>query len=179
MAPTPSRCLLGLALTAATAVAQPTTLQPLKWLPLNISSVKPEGWLYRELRIQGDGLQSHMDQFYKGVTDSQWTGGTSTYADWVETWPYVFAGHVPMSILLRDTAQLTKMKGWVDYVLAHAGADGTLGPKQANNDGGMYYWPRWPVLAAFYNWFEYSGDTRVITASLAWLHRADAQLNIT
>ena len=42
--------------TLAVAVAQTPTLVPLAYKPLKTGSVKPTGWLLRELRVQGDGL---------------------------------------------------------------------------------------------------------------------------
>ena len=41
---------------ALLAAASAQSLQPLQWRPLNITAVRPEGWLWRELRLQGDGL---------------------------------------------------------------------------------------------------------------------------
>jgi hypothetical protein len=31
-------------------------LQPLKWIPLPMGNVHPEGWLFRELTIQNHGM---------------------------------------------------------------------------------------------------------------------------
>ena len=167
------------ALAAALATAAAQSLQPLKWLPLNITAVRPEGWLLRELRIQSDGLQGHMPLFYADINASTWIGGNSKRSgDWVEEFPYVIAGTTPMAILLRDPVQLAIVQKWVDYIVSHQGADGSMGPTQTGETGGMYFWPRWPVIAAFYQWYEYTGDYKTIDASLKWLHLADTQLGL-
>lgn len=73
---------LCLAAVAASASAQ--NLQPLQYKPLKMGAVVPQGWLQRELQIQGAGLAGHFDEFYEPMQNSQWLGGTSTFEDWVE-----------------------------------------------------------------------------------------------
>jgi hypothetical protein len=51
-------------------------LQPKALEPLPLNSVKPKGWLLRQLRIQADGLSGHLDEFWPSVgPDSGWLGG--------------------------------------------------------------------------------------------------------
>ena len=45
-----------------------------KWKFFN-SSIKPEGWLYKQLRIQADGLSGNLDKIWPDVKDSAWIGG--------------------------------------------------------------------------------------------------------
>jgi hypothetical protein len=160
---------------AAAPVAAPT-LVPLKYAPLPMGSVKPEGWLRRELRLQGDGLSGAFERFWEPVNNTQWLGGTSNFEDWVEIFPYVIAGYSAQAILLNDTAQMTTLHRWVNYLLAHQTAAGWLGP-EGENDSGMLYWPRWPILVTFFQLFEATGDVRLINSSIAWLHEADRRLD--
>ena len=78
-----SRALL-LAAAAAAAAAQQPTLTPLKYLPLKTGSVMPTGWLYRELRLQGDGMSGHFQEFWEPVQNTVWLGGNSKTEDWTE-----------------------------------------------------------------------------------------------
>ena len=138
---------------------QQPTLVPLAYKPLKTGTVKPAGWLLRELRVQGDGLSGALldPSFYEPVYNSQWTGGTSTHEDWIEILPYVLRGAVPQAILLNDTAQLARVEAQMNYILAHAGSDGWLGPN-GSNDPGLAYFARWLILDAFFSMY---GETAI------------------
>ena len=43
--------------------------------PLPLGSIRPRGWLARQIRIQADGLSGHLDEFWPDVGESQWFGG--------------------------------------------------------------------------------------------------------
>ena len=78
-----SRALIASALSAAGRAA----LQPLAYAPLPHGTFQPEGWLFRQLRMQADGLSGHFARFWEPVNDTQWVGGKSTTEDWVEIFP--------------------------------------------------------------------------------------------
>ena len=44
-------------------------LAPRAFVPLPLGSIRPTGWLRRQLRIQADGLSGHLDEFCEGGTD--------------------------------------------------------------------------------------------------------------
>ena len=53
----------------------PLQSTPLYFLPL--TSIRPKGWLERQLRIQADGLSGHLDEVWSDVgPNSAWLGGT-------------------------------------------------------------------------------------------------------
>lgn len=47
---------------------------------------------------------------------------------------------------------------------------------EGQNDNGMMYWPRWPILLTFYQWYEYTGNYTYIQASLDWLQEAAVRM---
>lgn len=174
------RALVAVALCASTASA---LLPPLAYSPLPHGTVKPEGWLWRQLRIQADGLSGAFEQFWEPVNNAEWTGGNSRTEDWVEIFPYVFAGYVPQAILLRDPRQLATAQMWIDAIIARQTPEGWLGPPDAErSDHGMRYWPQWPIVLSFLAWHEFgktvngTADPRMLAASLAWLHNASGML---
>ena len=88
----------------AAAPLAAAALQPLAWRPLPHGAVRPEGWLFRQLQLQGAGLSGNFQAFWGPVANSTWTGGSNKEGDWVEIWPYVLQGYVPQAILLRAPA---------------------------------------------------------------------------
>lgn len=71
------------AVVCVAAAAAQSSLKPLAWTPLAHGTVKPEGWLYRQLRVQGDGLSGHFADFWKPISENTWTtdGGDKVRRD--------------------------------------------------------------------------------------------------
>src|SRR5690349_12111462 len=66
-------------------------LAPLAFKPLPLGSIKPQGWLLEQLRLQGGGLSGHLDEFWPDVKDSGWKGGK---AEGWERAPYWLDGFI-------------------------------------------------------------------------------------
>jgi uncharacterized protein len=127
----------------------------LRMLPLG--EIRPAGWLQRQLRIQADGLGGHLDETWADVgPNSGWLGGTGE--NW-ERGPYFVDGLVPLAWLLNDDVLKAKSQRFVDWTLNNQSPDGMLGPK-SNND----WWPRMPMLKALAQYYEVTGDKRVLPA---------------
>lgn len=122
---------------------------------LPLGSVKPRGWLRRQLQIQAEGLSGHLDEFWPDVgPKSGWLGGTG------ESWergPYYLDGLVPLAYELNDPTLIRKARQWVDWTLDHQRPDGAIGP-QKNQD----WWPNMLMLKALTQYQEATGDPRVI-----------------
>ena len=130
-------------------------LAPGHFDPLPLGSVRPRGWLARQLRIQADGLSGHLDEFWPDVgPNSGWLGGTG------ESWergPYFLDGLVPLAYLLKDQRLIGKARRWVDWAMTHQRPDGSFGPEK-NQD----WWPNMIMLKALTQYHEATGDARVI-----------------
>ena len=82
-------------------------------------------------------------------------------------------GYVGQAILLNDSAQLAKVESWMQHLISQQAANaGWLGPSVPEIYFGMTYWPVWPVLYAFFQWYEYTGDAAYIASALQWSHAA-------
>ena len=142
---------------ASAPVSNRAPLQPNAFDPMPLGSVKPAGWLRRELVIQANGLTGHLDEFWPDVgPNSGWLGGRG------ESWergPYYLDGLVPLAYLLDDPALIAKVNQRVNWVLTHQGADGWLGPDR-NRD----WWPNMVLLKALTQYQEATGDPRVMPA---------------
>ena len=151
-------------------------LQPLCQSPLPLGTIKPRGWLARQLRIQADGLSGHLDEFWPDVADSGWLGGA---AEGWERGPYWLDGVVPLAYLLDDEGLIAKVQRWVDYVLEHQHDDGWLGPVKDQKTDQYEAYDAWPVfvfLKALMQYETATGDARVLPAMARFLHRLEELL---
>ncbi|MBA3709131.1 MAG: glycoside hydrolase family 127 protein [Planctomycetes bacterium] len=141
--------------------------------PLPTGTVKPAGWLSRQLRAQADGLTGHLDEFWPSVRDSAWVGGTG---DAWERGPYWLDGLIPLAFQLADERLIAKARRWIDHIITTQHADGWLGPVAPNPDPASSYryqdrdpWPRFVVLKCLTQWHEATGDARVVPAMQRFL----------
>lgn len=153
------------------------SLHPLSFTPLPLGSVRPEGWLLRQLRIQADGLSGHLDEFWPDVKDSQWFGGQ---AEGWERAPYWLDGVIPLAFLLDDPALKAKVTGRVESLLARRQTDGWLGPVVSDPRSGAPVPPPgydlWAVLLVskvLAQYHEASGDERALQALEGCLRNLD------
>ncbi len=153
------------------------SLLPLALQPLPLGTVKPGGWLRRQLEIQRDGLSGHLEEFWPDVAQSAWIGGDA--AGW-ERGPYWLDGAIPLAVLLDDEHLLERVKFWVDEILARQQPDGWFGtdadPRITGSgavDLSHTYdpWPRFVLLKALTQWQEATGDERIIPAIDRFLRR--------
>lgn len=144
-------------------------LQPNAFDPLPLTSIKPEGWLRRQLQIQADGLTGHLDEFWPDVgSNSGWLGGTG------ESWergPYFLDGLVPLAYLLSDPKLTAKSEKWIGWTLTHQRADGSIGPEK-NKD----WWPNMAMLKALTQYQEATGEPRIIPLMTRYFHYQAAHL---
>ncbi len=164
--------LLSLAVSVcAQPVSNKAPLAPNAFEFLPLGSVKPKGWLLRQLRIQAEGQSGHLDEFWPSLSarDSAWRGGTGE--GW-ERGPYYLDGLVPLAYLLDDPRLIEKAKSWVEWTLSNQRPDGAIGPPK-NDD----WWPNMIMLKVLIEYQEATGDRRVVPFMERYLlyHLANAQ----
>lgn len=140
-------------------------LSPNTYAPLPLGSIKPRGWLKRQLEIQANGLSGHVDEFWPDLKNSGWIGGTG------ESWeraPYFLDGLVPLAYSLNDARLIEKAKKWVNWTIEHQRADGRLGPELGKGKYATHWqesdewWPNMIMLKVLTQYHEATGDPRVI-----------------
>ncbi len=123
--------------------------------PLPLTSIRPKGWLLKQLEIQANGLSGHLDEFWPDVnSQSGWLGGSG------ESWergPYFLDGLVPLAYALQDERLIAKSKKWLDWILDHQQPNGMIGPTR-NDD----WWPRMVMLKVLTQYQEATADPRVV-----------------
>lgn len=93
--------------------------------PMDYKQIKPDGWLYRQLKIQADGLCGNLDKIWPDVRDSAWIGGSCE--GW-ERVPYWLDGFIPLAYLLNDDDMKQRAKRYIDAILQQQQADGWICP---------------------------------------------------
>jgi len=130
--------------------------------PLPLGSIRPLGWLQRQLRIQAQGLSGHLDEFWPDVGESQWFGGQ---AEGWERAPYWMDGVIPLAWGLDDEPLKTKVAGYVEEILARQRPDGWYGP--VPEQAGARPFDLWAILLAnkmLAQYHEATGDERVLNS---------------
>lgn len=154
-------------------------LLPLEAEPLPLGTIKPAGWLRRQLEIQASGLSGHLDEFWPDVAQSSWIGGK---AEGWERGPYWLDGFIPLAIHLDNADFKARAQKWIDYILNTQQPDGWLGPLKGNPDPNSRLsqfdvWPRFILLKAMTQWQEATADARIIPAMTRFLRRLDQVLD--
>ena len=79
--------------------AKVPSLRATAFQTLPLGTVKPSGWLRKQLELQASGLSGHLDEFWPDIKNSAWRGGK---AEGWERVPYWLDGMVPLAYLLDD-----------------------------------------------------------------------------
>lgn len=136
-------------------------LAPKKFIALPLGSVRPEGWLLTQLRIQANGLTGSIDEFWPDLKNSKWRGH-SKGESW-ERGPYYLDGLVPLAWILNDERLKKKAHSFLDYILESGRSDGSFGP---GNDT----WPNSVAMKVLTQYYEAEKDERVITLMRNYFH---------
>lgn len=144
----------------------PLAPQPFFLLPTG--SIRPAGWLKRQLEIQARGMGGRLDETWPDVgPNSGWRGGKG------ESWergPYFLDGLLPLAWALDDAALKAKAQTFISWTLDSAQPNGMFGPR-SNDD----WWPRMVMLKVLTQYHELTGDERVIPLMTSYfVHQLDA-----
>ncbi len=167
--------LLGAGLSISCVVAQPgnpaqDTITSYSEVPLG--SIKPKGWLLKQLQIMRAGSTGHLDDLHPKIqVDNGWLGFAGD--GWEET-PYWLDGAVPLAYLLDDAKLKAKVVRYINWTLNNQRPSGYFGPltKQELEKGieitpdncaaGEDWWPKMIMLKVLKQHFEATNDPRVI-----------------
>lgn len=100
-------------------------------------NLRPEGWLFRQLQIQADGLSGHLHEIWPDVRDSAWIGGNRE--GW-ERVPYWLDGFIPLAHLLGDAHMKETADRYIRSIIARQQDDGWICPCSEEERTGYDAW---------------------------------------
>jgi DUF1680 family protein len=149
------------------------------YISLPLGAVKPKGWLYDQLLLMKNGMAGKLDELYPAVLGKRngWLGGDG---DVWERGPYWLDGLVPLAYILGDKDLIAKTKPWIEWSLNHQMNDGYFGPippeKEPAPEPGLQrnrardWWPKMVMLKVLQQYYDATGDKRVIDLMLKYAH---------
>lgn len=184
--------LLPLALHAGTPeiVANRLPLARNPYIKLPLGSIEARGWLLEQLKLSAKGMTGHLDEIWKDVgPENGWLGGKG---DSWERGPYWLDGLLPLAYTLKDPALIAKVQPWIEWSLKNQRRDGYFGPvsdttRKFTPDQRVLAWqePRkedwWPhmvMLKVMEQYYEATGDKRVLSFMTSYFRYQAAQLPV-
>lgn len=136
-------------------------LQPQQFIKLPTGTIKPDGWLAKQLELQKDGLNGHLGEISAWLQkeDNAWLTNGGKWG-WEEV-PYWLRGYGNLAYTLGDNDMTKETFFWIEHILKSQRADGNFGPMHVN-DGKQDFWPNMIVLWIMQSYYEYTNDQRVI-----------------
>ena len=145
----------------------PLIVKPYIELPLG--TIKPAGWLEDQLLRMKNGMTGHLDELYPQVMGPRngWLGGDG---DVWERGPYWIDGLLPLAYILNDKELKDKVQPWIEKTFQSQKPNGYFGPDtdrepesglQRNNSHD--WWPKMVMLKIMQQYYNATGDQRVIT----------------
>jgi hypothetical protein len=139
-----------------------TPLQPAHFIKLPLGSIQPKGWILKMLELQKDGLCGHLGEISAWLEkdNNAWLSEGGDHG-WEEV-PYWLRGYSDMAFMLGDADMKKEAMIWIEGILNSQKENGWFGPEVRSGNGNLDFWSNMLVLFTMQNYYEYSGDTRVL-----------------
>jgi Beta-L-arabinofuranosidase, GH127 len=147
---------------------EPLAATPLIRLP--IASIQPTGWMRKQLELQAAGFHGHLTEIspFLRKEGNAWLNPEGKGDHGWEEPPYWLKGYLNLAYLLRDDAMIKESHEWIEGALASQKQDGWFGPDVERRGvatdlvGRDDLWPNMIMLFCLQDYYDYSGDKRVI-----------------
>jgi len=141
-------------------------LVPSAFIMLPIGSIKPQGWLRKQLQLQADGFHGHLteiSEFLKKENNAWLSKDGIGERGWEEV-PYWLKGYSNCAYVLGDEKMIAEAKIWIESALNSQQEDGWFGPVACKTsiDGNPDLWPNMIMLFCLQDYYSFTGEQRVI-----------------
>ena len=140
-------------------------LAPAAFEPLPAGSIRPEGWLGRNLDMQADGLIGHLYETSSHlVVSNAWIEHVHPAAPCWEEGPCWARTFVKLAVLTRNPRLLKEAEKWMKAQLDQALPDGWYGPRDRHvkSEEGPEIFPHIIMNEAILTWYEYTKDSQYL-----------------
>ncbi len=149
-------------------------LKDLQYDFFTVNNIKPEGWLYEQLRLQASGLSGNLDKVWPDVRDSAWIGGNRE--GW-ERVPYWLDGFIPLAYLLNDPDMISRARKYVDAIIGFQKEDGWICPCPDSGRANYDTWAVLLILKVLSLYGDCSNDERIPSVIEKCLKNFDRHIN--
>ncbi len=147
------------------------------FIKLPVGSIKPKGWVRRQLQLQADGWHGHLTEIsdFLKKDDSAWLNPEGGGRRGWEEPPYWLKGFSNCAYVLGDEKMIAEAKIWIEGALKSQKADGWFGPDKGRGGaatrlkGREDLWPNMIMLFCLQDYYEYTHDERVIKLMTAYM----------
>jgi len=145
-------------------------LEPSPLIKLPIGAIRPEGWLKKQLELQAEGFHGHLLEISRFLVkeNNAWLNPEGKGVNGWEEVPYWLKGYSNCAYVLGDEKMINESELWLDAAIKSQQEDGWFGPGEGRTGaatelkGREDLWPNMIMLFNLQDYYEYSGDERVI-----------------
>ncbi len=153
-------------------------LQPSPLIKLPIGSIKPRGWLRKQLELQANGYHGHLLEISRFLKkdNNAWLDPEGRGEHGWEEAPYWLKGFSNCAYVLNNETMIEESMHWLNATINSQQEDGWFGPGHDRTgaatrlQGRADLWPNMIMLFNLQNYHEYSGDQRVIDLMLTYFN---------
>jgi len=147
------------------------------FIKLPVGSIKPRGWLRRQLELQADGWHGHLTEIsnFLKKQDNAWLNPADTGSRGWEEPPYWLKGFSNCAYVLGDKKMIAEAKIWIEGAINSQQPDGWFGPDKGRGGaatrlkGRQDLWPNMIMLFCLQDYYDYTQDERVIKLMTAYM----------
>ncbi len=151
-------------------------LLPSPFIKLPPGSIKPKGWIHKQLRLQADGFHGHLTEIsgFLKKDGNAWLSPDTGEHGWEEP-VYWLKGYSNCAYVLGDEEMIAETKIWIEGILNSQKQDGWFGPDKGRKgaatrlQGRSDLWPNMIALFCLQDYYEYTGDERVIELMTSYM----------
>jgi hypothetical protein len=149
-------------------------LLPSPFIRLPTGTVKPQGWVRKQLELEAEGYIGHMGEVsgFLNKTDNAWLKADGKGGCFWEEVPYWLRGYASMAFLLEDPKLIAEAKFWLEPSIVGQRASGYFGTEAlaGNEKNAPDLMPHQNMLYAYRSYYDYTGDKRVLDLMTRFFH---------